>query len=103
MDASSVLPLIHPFPRYLHKYGERTLPTRTIGYMAQMLFSTMFNHVFYYHNRYYNLESRALMSSSFNDIITGDGIYGMSEIKQEGQNINRVIPPTRGQSKFSGV
>ena len=67
------------------------------------LFPFVFNHVLYYPTRFQNLESRALMDRTFNDILTGDGFYGMSEVKQEGQNLLRVIPPTRGQSKFGGA
>lgn len=82
-DLSSMLPFMHPWPELLHAQGERALLTRFINYMSMGAFQTIFNHVFYPPTRYLNLESRALMDRTFNDIITGDGFYGISEVKQE--------------------
>ena len=83
LDLAANLPLFHPFPKMLHTSGERAYFSRLLAQVSMTMASTAFNSVFYPLDRFNNPDSRRLHKQSYTDILVGDGIYGISEVKQE--------------------
>jgi hypothetical protein len=51
--------------------------------------------------RFNNVQSREVQRKLNQDFFIGNDFPGMRDLKQEAMNVETVIPPTRGVSRFS--
>jgi len=78
---STNLPLVAPFPNYLHDYGHDSLLSRTlINQVANGMWFVV-NKVFYPKNRYLTAEATLARLHYREDVMVGDGVMGIRDRK----------------------
>lgn len=80
-DTSSNLPLVVPFPNYLHDYGFDSLVSRAIINQVGNMMQFVFYSVFYPKSRYTTPEARLARLQIREDVMVGDGVMGIRERK----------------------
>jgi hypothetical protein len=100
-DHSTTLPLFHPNADLLHSTGHKHFIQRLIYQVAPNFIYYIYNYIVVNPLRFNNVQSRDVQRKLNQDIFIGDGFPGIRDLKQEAMNVDMVIPPTRGASRFS--
>jgi len=80
-DLSTNLPLIAPFPNYLHDYGYDSLISRAIINQMGNMMHLILQCVIYPKSRYITPEARLARHQIREDVMVGDGVMGIRDRK----------------------
>lgn len=100
-DISTSMPLLAAVPQFL-PYGPMFVLNRLTTHFSSCLINFFFYDVFFSRLRFAfdSPEVQRNYDRLMEDVVVGDGFYGMREKKQDPQNVDMVIPPMRSSSQY---
>ena len=76
---SANLPLITPFPNFMHDFSMYNTINKAIVNQLGFMMSTIVNHLFYSKSRYVTSEARLARLHYREDVMVGDGVMGIRD------------------------